>query len=70
MKKNDVLIAPGVHTLIVQKVYKEEGKVYMDTVEESKSFGAIVKREGRLFKDIDKANKSGAVWPYKYNYLE
>ena len=42
----------------------------MDTVEESKSFGAIVKREGRLFKDIDKANKSGAVWPYKYNYLE
>ncbi len=70
VKKNDILIAPGLHTLIVQKVYTKKGKIYMDTVEESKSFGAIVKRVGRSFEDIDKANKSGTMWPYKYKYLE
>ena len=43
---------------------------YMDTVEESKSFGAIVKRTGRSFADINDANGSGKVWSYKYKYLE
>ena len=70
VNKNDVLIAPGVHTLIVRKVYTDDGKKYMDTVEESKSYGAIVKRTGRSFADINKANGSGSVWPYKYKYLE
>ena len=70
VKKNDVLIAPGVHTLIVQKVYTKKNEIYMDTVEESKSFGAIVKRTGRSFADINDANGSGKVWSYKYKYLE
>lgn len=70
VKKNDVLIAPGVHTLIVQKVYTKKDKIYMDTVEESKSFGAIVKRTGRSFDDINDANGSGKVLSYKYKYLE
>lgn len=70
VKKNDVLIAPGVHTLIVQKVYKKNNKIYMDTVEESKSFGAIAKRTGRSFDDINDANGSGKVLSYKYKYLE
>ena len=42
----------------------------MDTVEESKSFGAIVKRTGRCFDDINKANGSGSVWSYKYKYIK
>lgn len=70
VKKNDVLIAPGVHTLIVRKVYKDDGKIYMNTVEESKSYGAIVKRTGRSFADINDDNGSGSVWPYKYKYLK
>jgi len=61
----DIMNKAGDHVIIVTKVYTSDGKKYLDTVEESKSSGKIVKKSKVAYKTL---TNEGYI-PMSYNNL-
>jgi cell wall-associated NlpC family hydrolase len=66
VKKYDLLINPGSHVVIVTRVYMDGNDKYVDTAEESGTYGKIVKRTGRRYNTLCNDNYS----PYNYTNIK
>ncbi|MBQ1394395.1 MAG: hypothetical protein IIY81_12890, partial [Lachnospiraceae bacterium] len=60
------LLNPGNHVVIVTGVYTQDSHKYVNTVEESCTYGKIVKREGRKYQSLI----NDGYYPYKYANIQ
>lgn len=65
VQEYDILDHAGSHVVIVTKVYTNNNIKYVDTVEESSTYGRIVKKTGLKYSSLT----SDGFWPYKYANL-
>lgn len=66
VKQYDLLLNPGNHVVIVTGVYTQDSHKYVNTVEESCTYGKIVKREGRKYQSLI----NDGYYPYKYANIQ
>lgn len=61
----DILDYKWHHVVIVTNVYTINNVKYVDTVEESSTYGRIVKKKGLKYSNLT----ADGFWPYKYANL-